>query len=201
MGVSVKGLEVSRRDAMAAVRFMDIGQASALSDLADIFREGESDIFNTQGGAIGGVWKPLKPSTIKSRARLAKKFGLQIGATAPMLVNFGDLRWALTKKGGAHHQFVGRDVVRLGVEQRDINRHNRKKGLGLGRTAAGKRRRPRGKAAKAYPDNIVDIHDQGMGNAPKRAIIGTPPRRQAEMDRRVEKFLDDTARILEGGLP
>lgn len=200
MAVSVKGLDVTRKDARAAVRHMDVGQAAALSDLADIFRAGESDIFKTQGGAIGKRWKPLKTATAKARVRLAKRFGLQIGGHSPVLVNFGDLRWALTRKGGAHHQFVGRDVVRLGVEQRDINKHDRRKGVGLGRTASGKRRRARGKAAKAYPDNIVDIHDQGLGDAPKRALLGIPGARQSEMDRRVEKYLDRLAHILEGGL-
>lgn len=185
-------------DARRALRHLDLGENVVLRDLADIYRKGEADIFRTHGAAIGQPWKSLKPPTIKARARLAKRFGLPISGPAPILVNYGDLRAALTRKGGAHNQFVGRNYVRLDVEQDAVNRHDRTKGLGLGLTKSGRRRKPRGKAARRYPKNIVEIHDEGKGTAPKRKILGVPAAREAEMDRRVDKYLQNTMRIVMG---
>lgn len=182
--------------AREARRHLDVGGDLVLRDLADLFREGEKSIFDSQGVSFGARWAPLADSTKKSRGRMASKFGLQIRPSSPILVNFGDLRDAFTVKGGAHHQRIGRTDLRISIDEGAINRHNRKKGLGMALTKSGQRRRkPKGKGSR-YPEDIIAIHDEGKGRAPKRKIIGTPYDQRHAMDKRFRRYIEGVVRTL-----
>lgn len=193
---TVRGAREIRAQARAAAAEVELGQTVVLRDLADLFRKGERQIFRTYGSAINARWAPLKASTAKSRARLASRFGLQIGPRDPRLVLFGDLRAALTEEGGAHHVRIERRRVRVEVDQARINRHDRRRGLGMTLTKRGTRRKVRG--GSGYPDNIIDLHEEGQGNVPPRKIIGIPPSVKARMDARAKKWFDSLARQLVG---
>jgi hypothetical protein len=175
-----------RESALRARRHLDAGTDLVLRDLADLWRKGEEEVFASEGAAIGQRWPPLADSTRKARARLIAKFGLQITPASPVLVNYSDLRDSFRHKGGPQHQRVDRTTVRIEIDQGAINRHNRKKGLGMALTKDGQhRRKPRGKGGR-YPENIIDIHEK------RRPMIGVPAAIEAEMDRRVERFLGET---------
>lgn len=185
------------RGVRAAEAAAEAGQTAALRDLAALFRQGEKQIFRTYGSAIGERWAPLAASTAKARARLASRFGLGIGPRDPRLVLFGDLRAALTEEGGPHHVRIDGRRVHVEVDQAQINRHDRKRGLGMTLTKKGTRRKVRG--GSGYPDNIIDIHEEGEGNVPPRKIIGIPPGVRQRMDRRARQFFDSLARVLSSG--
>lgn len=195
--VTVKGArEVAKQARQAAVE-LDLGETVVLRDLADLFRQGERQVFRTYGSAIGARWAPLKDSTAKTRARLARKFFLSISPRDPRLVLFGDMRAALTEEGGAHHVRIEGRKLSVEVDQARINRHNRATGLGMSLTKKGTRRKPRGKGA-AYPTNIIDLHEEGGDGRPPRKVVGVPPETRRRMDARVKAYLDNVARVLRG---
>jgi hypothetical protein len=184
------------QEARAARRRLDAGTDVVLRDLADLFRKGERDTFASHGAALGKTWAPLAASTQKARARLAAKFGLPIQPAAPVLVNYGDLRDAMTVKGGAHHQQTGQYTVTIDVNPSAVNRHDRKKGLGMALTKNGQRRRKaRGKGGR-YPEDILAIHNDGAGKAPRREFIGVPGYIDFMMSGRVARWLDNVAALL-----
>jgi len=193
------GLDKLAHDSVRARKWLDMGAGRVLQHLADIARKGIKDAFATRGAAIGKSWPSLKKATQKHRARLRAKFGLPITPTRPVLVNFGDLRAAMTTKGHAQDQYVGRHEVVVSVQQNRVNRHDRISGGEAGiNKRTGLPKRVRGKGGKRYPPNIVDIHEQGLGDVPKRPMIGVPPRRQLEMDAKVEHFLHSVANLMAG---
>lgn len=193
--MTVRGITEARAGLERARRHLDAGQDLVLRDLADLFRKGEDDVFRTQGAVLGTRWRPLKPSTVKSRTYLIKRFGLQITPTEPVLVQFGDMRDALRHKGGAQEQHVGRSEVRITIDTARINRHDRKKGLGMALTGDGQRRRkPRGKGAKRYPEDILDVHEKKG-----RVAVGVPGYIHFEQGERVKRFLDNVAGFMQGG--
>ena len=198
--LTMTGAKEIRAQARQASRALDMGHTAVLQDLGDLCRQGERQIFRTYGSAIGARWAPLKDSTAKARMRLARRFGLSIGPRDPRLVNFGDLRAALTEEGGAHHVRIEGRVLRIEVDQTQINRHNRETGVELKITKKGKRYKIRGSKGH-YPPNIIDIHEDGLGNAPPRKIVGVPPPVKRRMDARVKKYLDGIASILAGAGP
>jgi len=189
-------------------RFLDLGQTVVLRDLGDLARKGFRRVFQTHGAAIGAPWAPLKKATQRHRRGLIRKFGLKIGEASPILENFGDLRDAMTTlKHPAHEQFTTKHEVTLSVEQSRVNRHDRQTGESTGLTKrnqipkkAKRVKRKKGKGTYAqYPDNIVDIHNEGLGDVPKREMIGVPREIEAEMDARVERHFDGVANMLLGG--
>lgn len=182
--------------AREARRYLDVGADLVLRDLADLYREGEKSVFRSEGVSIGARWAPLKDSTRAARGRLIRKFGLPIRPASPILVNFSDLRDAFTVKGGAHHQRVGRTEVVVSIDESAINRHDRQKGLGMALTKSGQRRRKaRGKGVR-YPSDIIAIHEEGKGRAPKRKIIGIPHDQRRGMDERFRRYIEETVRKL-----
>lgn len=195
----VEGASEVVEQAKRARRDLDIGKNLVLRDIADLWRKGETEVFSSYGGAIGKPWRPLADSTVKSRARLNRRFGLGIGPTDPRLVLYGDMRASLTTKGGAQEQEISGSRLRISVDTSQINRHDRRRGLGMTLTSTGKRRKPpRGKGSR-YPEDILKIHDEGAGRVPARPMIGTPAHVELEMEACVERFLANTLRILGGG--
>lgn len=187
------------RDALArSMRSMDLGQTAVLRDLSDLFRKGEEQIFRTHGAIIGRLWAPLADSTAKSRARIARRFGLPIAPRSPRLVLFGDLKRAMTEKGGAHRVFLEGRRVRVTIDQTAINRHNRATGANTGLTKKGQPRKVRGSARKLYPDNIIDLHQKGSPTRPPRQIVGVPPGVRRSMDARIRKWFDGLVRMAGG---
>lgn len=181
----------------AGMREIDLGQRAVLGDLADLFRKGEEQIFRTRGSIIGRRWRPLADSTAKSRVRLARRFGLPISGRDPVLVLFGDLKRAMTVAGGPHQVRIVGNKVTVEIDQTRINRHNRSTGNITGLTKKGHPRKVRTKAGR-YPDNIIDLHQEGSANRPARQIVGIPPGVKRSMDSRVKKFLDRVAAISMG---
>lgn len=198
--VRLRGAQQIQDSAARARQLLDFGQELVLRDLGDLFRRGEERIFSSRGGAIGKPWAPLKESTQKARARLNRKFGLGISPSRPMLVLFGDLRDSLTTLGGAQTQRIHGDRMQIVVDTTAINRHNRKKGLGMTLTKRGTRRKPRGKGAAAYPEDAIALHDEGQGRIPRRKILGVPDATQDAMNARVKSYLDNLVRIAAGGV-
>lgn len=195
--IRVSGAREVARQARAAAVELDLGETVVLRDLADEFRRGERQIFRTYGSAIGARWSPLKDSTAKARARLARKFYLPIAPRDPRLVLFGDMRAALTEEGGAHHVRIEGRRLSVEIDQSRINRHNRATGLGMTLTKRGTRRKPRGKGA-GYPDDIIDLHEEGGRGRPPRKVVGVPPETRRRMDARVKGYLDRVAAALRG---
>lgn len=176
-----------------ARRELEVGKTVVLKDLAALFRKGEEQIFRTHGTIINKPWAPLAESTARSRARLARRFGLAIGPRAPRLVLFGDMKDALTKEGGPHHVAIEGSTVRVLVDQGAINKHNRSTGEAVGFTKKGKPKKVRGKGGR-YPDNIIELHEQGSANRPPRKVLGIPPGVQRSMDARVQSWFDKVIR-------
>ncbi len=193
--MKVSGLNEVRQGVERGRRALDAGQDMVLRDLADMWRQGEDDIFASQGAALGRRWAPLKASTIKRRESMIKRFGLQIGPAAPILVNFSDLRDALRYKGGAQEQAVVGNTIRIAVDTGRINRHNRIQGTGMTLTAKGRRRKVRGKAGKRYPEDIIAVHEES------RPMVGTPGYVHFEQGARVRRFIDRVSREVIGGEP
>lgn len=196
--MKVRGVREVSAGARAARRELDHGQAVVLEDLATIFREGEAQIFRTYGSAIGERWRPLADSTAKQRLRLAKRFSLSISARDPRLVLFGDMRAALTEPGGAHHIRITGSKIEISIDGTAVNRHNRATGAGLTLTKKGTRRKARGRGGR-YPENIIEIHDEGDG-VPRRRVVGVPPGAKRRMDARVKRYLDNITAALASGL-
>lgn len=194
---TVVGAKEIGQQARAARRHLDLGQDLVLRDLADLFRKGERDVFVSQGAAIASRWKPLAAASQKARARLNSKFGLGIGPSSPVLVLFGDLRAALTEKGGAQNQRIGSHTLEITVSTDRINRHDRRRGLGMTLTKKGRRRKP-SKGGNRYPNDIIEIHEKGTGRIPARRVIGIPGYVHFEMERRVKGYLDRVLRSLAG---
>lgn len=200
MGAAFKlrGIKDARDAMRKSQRELDVGQGLVLRELADLFRKGEEQIFRTNGAIISRPWAPLADSTAKSRARLARKFGLSISPRSPRLVLFGDLKLAMTQPGGAHHVLLVGRRVQVAIDQSAINRHNRSTGAETGLTKKGLPRKVRGRARSLYPDNIIDLHQQGAANRPPRQIVGIPPGVRRSMDARVRRWLDSIVRIAGG---
>lgn len=193
--LTVTGLAEVRQSAERGRRALDAGTNMVLRDLADLWRQGESDIFATQGAVLGRRWAPHRPATVKSRGYQIKRFGLQVRPSSPVLVLYGDLRDALRHKGGAQEQSVGQQTVRVTVDTGRINRHNRIKGTGMTLTAKGQRRKVRGKAASRYPEDIIAVHEES------RPMVGTPGYIHVEQGARVRRFIDLVSRELNGAEP
>lgn len=194
----VEGAEEIANQAKRAKRELDLGQNLVLRDVADLWRKGEQEVFQSRGGSLGRPWAPLKASTMRSRARLNTRFGLGIGPSEPRLVLFGDMRAALTEKGGAQEQEVGLGKLRIAIDTRRINRHDRSRGMGMTLTASGHRRKPRGKGGR-YPDDILKIHQDGTSRVPARPVIGTPEATERAMEERVGRYFDHAFELLIGG--
>jgi hypothetical protein len=176
---------------------LDLGKDAVLRDLADLWREGEGQIFRTYGGAIHKPWKPLADSTAKRRARLSARFGLPIRPRDPRLVLFGDLRAALTEKGGAQNQSPRGGTLTISVQDDRINRHNRSTGARSGLTKKGLHRKVRGRGGR-YPENIIEIHDEGTARIPARPVIGIPDGIERKMESRVKRYLRGVLATLAG---
>lgn len=192
LDLKVTGLSEVRQSAERGRRLLDAGQDLVMRDLAQMWRDGEANIFATEGGSLNRKWPSLKPSTVKSRAYLIKRFGIQVRPDGPILQQYGDLLDALKFKGGAQEQVVSGGTVRITIDGGRINRHDRTKGLGLTLTARGQRRRPTGKAAKRYPDDIIGIHEK------TRPMVGIPVHIQMRQEERVKSFLDNVAAQMNG---
>jgi len=193
--LTVTGLSEVRQGCDRARRALDAGTNLVLRDLADLFRKGESDVFATQGAALGKRWAPHRPATVKSRGYMIQRFGLQVRPSSPVLVLYGDLRASLAEKGGAQEQAIGQQTVRITVDTGRINRHNRVKGTGMTLNAKGQRRKVRGKAGKRYPEDIIAVHEG------TRPMVGTPGYVHFAQGARVRTFIDRVSTVLGDGEP
>lgn len=95
---------------------------------AEIMKESLSTTFN-EGSS--GKWKGLAASTQRNRAWAAKKFGLAIGPSAPILKRFGQLRAAIL--GLRPVSTVGPEFVQASWGEQSI----RKSGIGANKAAYG----------------------------------------------------------------
>lgn len=197
MRLRFRGDRDAQAGARRAIAAVDSRREPLLRALAEQFFKGESQIFRTYGSIIGNRWAPLAESTARSRLRLAAKFGLSIGPRDPRLVLFGDMRRAVTSEGPATKILVQGGKIAVVIDQTAINRHNRATGGPTGLTKKGRPRKVRGSKGR-YPDNIIDLHEEGGAHRPPRQVVGVPPGVQRSMNALVKRFFDGAADELLG---
>jgi hypothetical protein len=126
--------------------------------------------INSRGG---GEWAPLKAATIRRRRK-----GRGVGVVAAILRDTGTLFTALTVKFQEKPGALEQILFFLG----------KKHGIRVGFGGPEKHLPRKGKMPKRTIAEIAHIHDQGLGNNPKRRIIHQPDEKTfAGMARDVEQ--------------